>query len=64
MPTLPISKSIFYYYWVDEEQRHQLLIETYEPWNVISNNVALWQVQAQRSLCSLLLSLETPNDVR
>ena len=36
----------------------------YEPWKVISNNVAFWQVLTRTSLCSLLLSLETPNDVR
>ena len=34
-----------------------------EPWHVISNNVAFWQVKTQTSQCSLLLSLETPNDV-
>ena len=28
------------------------------------NNVAFWQVQSQTSLCSLLLILETSNDVR
>ena len=31
-----------------------------EPWHVISNNV----VKNQTSLCSLLLSLETPNDIQ
>ena len=35
----------------------------YEPWHVISNNVAFWQEQIRKSQCSLLLSLETPNDV-
>ena len=35
----------------------------FEPRHVISNNVAFRQVQTQTSLCSLLLSLETPNDV-
>ena len=38
--------------------------KTNEPWHVISNNVAFWQVLTQTSLCSLLLSLETPNDVQ
>ena len=38
--------------------------QTYEPVHEISNNVAFWNVQAQTSLCSLLLSLETPNAVR
>ena len=32
-----------------------------EPWHVISNNVAFWQVQTQTSLCSLILSSETLN---
>ena len=31
--------------------------------DVISNNVAFWQVKTKTSLCSLLLILETPNDV-
>ena len=31
--------------------------------HVISNNVVFSQVGTQSSLCSLLLSLETPNDV-
>ena len=31
---------------------------------VISNNVTFWQVQTQTSLCSLSLSLETPNDAQ
>ena len=31
---------------------------------MISNNVAFCQVWAQKSLCSLLLSLETTNDVQ
>ena len=35
-----------------------------EPRHVISNNVAFWQVQTRTSLCSLLLSLETPNGVQ
>ena len=35
-----------------------------ELWYVISNNVVLWHVWTQTSLCSLLLSLETPNDVQ
>ena len=35
-----------------------------EPWHVISNNVAFCQVYTQTSLCSLLLSLQTPNVVR
>ena len=34
----------------------------YEPRHVISSNVVFWQVLTQMSLCSLLLSLETPND--
>ena len=37
---------------------------TFEPWHVISNNVAFRQVWTQTSLCSLLLSLETPDDVQ
>ena len=36
----------------------------FEPWHVISNNVAFWQVLTQTSLWSLLLSLETPNYVQ
>ena len=32
--------------------------------SVISNNVAFLQVQTQTSLCSLILSLETSNDVQ
>ena len=36
----------------------------YEPWHVISNNVAFWQVYTQTSLCSIPLSLETSNDVQ
>ena len=35
-----------------------------EPWHVIYNKVAFLQVYTQTSLCSLLLSLETPNFVR
>ena len=35
----------------------------YEPPHVISNNVSFWQVKPQMSLWSLLLGLETPNDV-
>ena len=31
---------------------------------MISNNVVIWQVYTQMGLCSLLLSLETPNHVR
>ena len=31
---------------------------------MISNSVAFWQVYTQTSLCSLLLSLETPIDVQ
>ena len=30
---------------------------TYEPWHMISNNVAFIKVEIQTSLCSLLLSL-------
>ena len=37
---------------------------TNEPRHVISNNVAFWHEYTQTSLCSLLLSLETPNYVR
>ena len=33
----------------------------YEPVHEISNNVAFWHVQAQMSLYSLLLSLDTLN---
>ena len=33
-----------------------------EPVHEISNNLT-WQMLTQTSLCSLLLSLETPNDV-
>ena len=36
----------------------------YEPRHVISSNVVFWQVSTLMSLCSLILSLETPNDVR
>ena len=36
----------------------------YEPWDVIFNNVAFWQVLTHTSLCSLLWSLETPNGVQ
>ena len=36
----------------------------YEPWHVIFNNVAFWQLKIQTRLCNLFLSLETPNDVR
>ena len=36
----------------------------YELRHVISNNMAFWPVYTQTSLCSLLLSLETPNDVQ
>ena len=36
---------------------------TYEPRHVTSNNVVFLHVSTQTSLCSLLLSLETPNDV-
>ena len=35
-----------------------------EPRHVISNNVVFWQVYTQTSLCSLRLSLETPNAVQ
>ena len=41
-----------------------LWINIIEPRHVTSNNVAFWQVLTQTSLCSLLLSLETPNDVQ
>ena len=36
----------------------------YEPRHVISKNVAFWQVLTETSLCSLSLSLETPNAVQ
>ena len=39
-------------------------LTAYEARHVISNNVAFLQVKTQASLCSLLLSLETPNDVQ
>ena len=39
-------------------------IDTNESRHVISNNVVLEQVVTQASLCSLLLNLETQNDVR
>ena len=42
----------------------ELYFITNELWHVISNNVAFWQVLTQMSLCSLRLSLETPNGVR
>ena len=32
-----------------------------EPWHVIYNNVVIWHLYTQTSLCSLVLSLETPN---
>ena len=35
-----------------------------KPQHVISYNVAFWHEKTQTSLCSLLLSLENPNDVR
>ena len=34
----------------------------YEPRHEISNNLTFWQVKTWTSLCSLLLSLESPND--
>ena len=37
---------------------------TNEMWHAISKNVTFWQVLTQTSLCSLLISLETPNDVQ
>ena len=40
------------------------ITKLFEPWHVISNNVAFWQVETQTSLCSLLLNLETLNDIR
>ena len=36
----------------------------YEPRHLISNNVAFCQVQNQTTMCSLILSFETPNDVQ
>ena len=41
-----------------------LLFQSNEPRHVISNNVVFWQLLTQTSLCSLLLSLEAPNDVQ
>ena len=41
-----------------------VLTGKFEPRHVISNNVAFSQVKTQMSLCSLLLNLETPYDVR
>ena len=38
--------------------------KTIEPWLLISNNLNFWQVRTRTSLCSLLLSLETPNCVQ
>ena len=35
-----------------------------EPQHLISNNVAFWQVKTQTSLCSIHLSLETPNGLQ
>ena len=32
--------------------------------NVISNNVTFWQAETQTSMCGLMLSWETPNDVQ
>ena len=52
------------YFWLDVQARLSLvcsLMRKYEPWHVISSNVVFWQVQTQTCLCSLLLSLETPN---
>ena len=42
----------------------QVIHVIYEPPHVISNNVAFLQVSTQTSLCSPLLSLETPNYVQ
>ena len=39
-------------------------IQDKEPRHDISNNVAFSQVQTQTSMCSLLFSLETHNDVQ
>ena len=36
----------------------------FEPVHEISNYVAFRHVQTRTNLCNLLLSLETPNDVR
>ena len=36
---------------------------SYDMGHVIFNNVAFGQVKTQMNLCSLLLSIETPNDV-
>ena len=47
---------------------HMPLIWNYkkiiEPWHVISNNVAFWQVSIQTSLWSPLLNTDTPNVVQ
>ena len=39
--------------------RHKI----FKLWHVTSNNVVFWQVVTRTSLCSFLLSLETPNGV-
>ena len=50
---------------IDIDKKIYFASNTFEPWHVISNNVAFFlQMWTHTSLCSLLLSLETPNDVR
>ena len=39
-------------------------ISKFEPRRFKSNNVTFWHESTQTSLCSLILSFETPNDVR
>ena len=49
---------------ISDHRAKQSLLLISEPRHVIINNVAFGQVYTQTSLCSLLLSLETPNDVQ
>ena len=52
---------------VDEEvdaTNDEKVGDEFELWHVISNNVAFWHVKTRTSLCSLFLSLETPNGVQ
>ena len=48
---------------LDTNQPGQVPTDIYEPWHVISNNVAFWHVKTRANMYSLLLNLETPNDV-
>ena len=50
----------FIIYHVSFQEKQQQI----EPRHEISDNLTFWQVQTQTSLCSLLLSLETPNSVQ